>query len=94
MNFMTVISNILTFGQHLLTQNDNKTADIKAVSTLLLVLGLITWTGFSVWNGGHFSAMDFGTGGGALVGGYGLGRKLDSDPTESEDLLKAGKEKP
>ena len=81
-----------TLVKHLFTQNDNQTWDIKAILTTILVLGLIIAALYYVYNGGHFSPMDFGIGGGSLISGYGIGRKLDIDPTVSEDL--SGKEKP
>ena len=91
---MTKVSKTATFIKHLVTGNDNQTYDLKAVVLVLLALGMLIAAGIFAYTSGKFSAIEFGTGGAALLGGYGAGRLMDKDETESEDLLKSGKEKP
>lgn len=91
MSFTTSTSK---FIKHLTTGNDNQTYDVKAIILIILSIGLLFGACIVAYYSHEFSPIQFGSGGAALLGGYGAGRLMDKDDTESEDLLKAGKEKP
>lgn len=58
--------------KQLLTESDNETHDLYRYLALLSVVVAIGLSIYSVIQGGVFSALDFGTGIGALIGGVGI----------------------
>jgi hypothetical protein len=65
-----------------LTGLDGKTFDAWRLSALLALLALIVNASYATWQSHSFSAVDFGGGCAALLGGaaWGIRQKQDTEP--------------
>lgn len=74
----------MTFLKDMLTGVDGESFDVGRVLWVLGVFAFVILSGYSLYRGGAFDALGWGTGYGAILGGggAGIGFKRKAEPTE------------